>query len=142
MLLCKPSIFAQPIASKTETISRSRNPSRTITISMAPPQQRRRTMSALEARISLVFALASQTSSLSQRRKCFACLLLYSYMNLLKRSVLICLSTSLSVVVDFTTEAAKYFFPKRFETRTLEEALMSGILLCWSLQISWFFGTS
>lgn len=99
-------------------------------------------MSALEARISLVFALASQTSSLSQRRKCFARLLLYSYMNLLKRSVLICLSTSLSVVVDFTTEAAKYFFPKRFETRTLEEALMSGILLCWSLQISWFFGTS
>ncbi|XP_015898812.3 heme-binding-like protein At3g10130, chloroplastic [Ziziphus jujuba] len=108
MLLCEPLIVGQPIASKTQTISRTRNlspspSSRTITnISMAtdrataPRQQRRRTMSALEARISLVFALASQTASLSQR-----------------------------LVLDFTTEAAKYLFPKRFESRTLEEALMS-----------------
>ncbi|KAF3441653.1 hypothetical protein FNV43_RR15568 [Rhamnella rubrinervis] len=57
---------------------------------------RRRTMSAFEARISLVFALASQTSSLSQR-----------------------------LLVDFASETAKYLFPKRFESRNLEEALMS-----------------
>ncbi|KAM0001410.1 putative SOUL hem-binding protein [Helianthus debilis subsp. tardiflorus] len=52
--------------------------------------------SALEARISLVFALASQTSSVSQR-----------------------------LLVDLATETAKYVFPKRFESRNIEEALMS-----------------
>ncbi|KAK9055423.1 hypothetical protein SSX86_026506 [Deinandra increscens subsp. villosa] len=55
-------------------------------------------MSALEARLSLVFALASQTTSVSQRRKFLA---------------------------DLATETAKYVFPKRFESRNLEEALMS-----------------
>ncbi|EXB88697.1 hypothetical protein L484_015382 [Morus notabilis] len=65
---------------------------------LSPPsqQQRRRTMSALEARISLVFALASQTSSVSLR-----------------------------LLADLVTETSKYVFPKRFESRTLEEALMS-----------------
>lgn len=28
--------------------------------------------------------------------------------------------------MDLVTETAKYVFPKRFESRTLEEALMSG----------------
>lgn len=56
----------------------------------------RRTMSAFEARISLIFALASQSTSLSQR-----------------------------LVADAVTETAKYLFPKRFESRTLEEALMT-----------------
>ncbi|CAI9297858.1 unnamed protein product [Lactuca saligna] len=53
-------------------------------------------MSALEARVSLIFALASQTTSVSQR-----------------------------LLADLATETAKYVFPKRFESRNLEEALMS-----------------
>ncbi|KAM7468262.1 hypothetical protein LguiB_015824 [Lonicera macranthoides] len=67
----------------------------------AAPQRRRITrnsnmMSPLEARVSLVLALASQTSSVSQR-----------------------------LLMDLATETAKYVFPKRFETSNLEEALMS-----------------
>ncbi|XP_050884813.1 heme-binding-like protein At3g10130, chloroplastic [Lathyrus oleraceus] len=53
-------------------------------------------MSAFEARISLIFALTSQSTSLSQR-----------------------------LVADLANETAKYLFPKRFESRTLEEALMT-----------------
>ncbi|KAL8191673.1 hypothetical protein R6Q57_028404 [Mikania cordata] len=53
-------------------------------------------MSALEARLSLVFALASQTTFVSQR-----------------------------LLADLATETAKYVFPRRFESRNLEEALMS-----------------
>ncbi|KAL8236550.1 hypothetical protein R6Q59_017631 [Mikania micrantha] len=52
--------------------------------------------SAIEARLSLVFALASQTTSVSQR-----------------------------LLADLATETAKYVFPRRFESRNLEEALMS-----------------
>ncbi|XP_027068231.1 heme-binding-like protein At3g10130, chloroplastic isoform X3 [Coffea arabica] len=53
--------------------------------------------SALEARVSLVFALATQTFSLSQR-----------------------------LLMELASETAKYVFPsRRFESRTLEEALMS-----------------
>lgn len=60
-------------------------------------QRRRSTpMSPNEARISLLFALASQTSSLSQR-----------------------------VFTDLVTETAKYVLPKQFESRNLEEALMT-----------------
>lgn len=33
-----------------------------------------------------------------------------------------------AVLVDLATETAKYVFPERFEARTLEEALMSGIV--------------
>ncbi|XP_057438129.1 heme-binding-like protein At3g10130, chloroplastic isoform X2 [Lotus japonicus] len=57
---------------------------------------RRRTMSAVEARSSLILALASQANSLTQR-----------------------------LVVDVATETARYLFPKRLESRTLEEALMA-----------------
>ncbi|CAA0842949.1 Heme-binding-like protein - chloroplastic [Striga hermonthica] len=54
-------------------------------------------MSPMEARLSLVFALAAQTSSLSQR-----------------------------VLMDLANETAKYVFPsRRFESRSFEEALMS-----------------
>lgn len=56
----------------------------------------RRTISASEARISLIFALASQSTTLSQR-----------------------------LFADVATETAKYLFPKTFESRTLEEALMT-----------------
>ena len=71
MLLCKPSLLTLPQL-RTST-STPRNPKRSlsiITTNSTTPTQRRRTMSAFEARISLVFALASQASSLSQRRKC------------------------------------------------------------------------
>ncbi|KZV17158.1 heme-binding-like protein chloroplastic [Dorcoceras hygrometricum] len=54
-------------------------------------------MSPFEARLSLVAALASQTASLSQR-----------------------------LLMDLASETAKYLFPsKRFQSRNLEEALMS-----------------
>ncbi|XP_022144616.1 heme-binding-like protein At3g10130, chloroplastic [Momordica charantia] len=56
----------------------------------------RTTISAQEARVSLVFALASQASSLSQR-----------------------------VLSELATETLKYLLPKRFESRNLEEALMA-----------------
>ncbi|KAA0043880.1 heme-binding-like protein [Cucumis melo var. makuwa] len=55
-----------------------------------------RTISAQEARLSLVFALASQASTLSQR-----------------------------VLLELASETSKYLLPKRFESRTLEEALMA-----------------
>ncbi|PRQ43947.1 putative SOUL heme-binding protein [Rosa chinensis] len=88
----------------TCTTPLTRNPNRlTATTSMAAdraaapsPPQRRRTMSALEARISLVAALAAQASTVSQR-----------------------------LLLDLAAETAKYVFPKQFEARTLEEALMS-----------------
>ncbi|GER43425.1 SOUL heme-binding family protein [Striga asiatica] len=60
-------------------------------------ERRTAPMSAMEARLSLVFALAAQTSSLSQR-----------------------------VLMEFVYETAKYVFPsRRFESRSFEEALMS-----------------
>lgn len=58
--------------------------------------RRRQTISPSDARVSLLFALASQSFSLSQR-----------------------------VVADLAVETAKYVFPKRFDSRNLEEALMA-----------------
>ncbi|KFK38401.1 hypothetical protein AALP_AA3G108200 [Arabis alpina] len=58
--------------------------------------RRNRDFSANEARVSLVLALASQASSVSQR-----------------------------LLVDLATETAKYVFPKRFNSSNLEEAFMS-----------------
>ncbi|KAL1541386.1 heme-binding-like protein, chloroplastic [Salvia divinorum] len=59
--------------------------------------KRRAATSPLEARVSLILALAAQTSSLSQR-----------------------------LLMDLATETARYVFPsRRFESRNLEEALMS-----------------
>ncbi|XP_059463362.1 heme-binding-like protein At3g10130, chloroplastic isoform X1 [Corylus avellana] len=101
MLLCncKPSLFT--ISPPRISISTPRNPKSSfsiITNSTASDPPRRRAMSAFETRVSLVLALASQASSLSQRRKFLA---------------------------DTATEAVRYVFPKRFESRTLEEALMA-----------------
>ncbi|XP_073017459.1 heme-binding-like protein At3g10130, chloroplastic isoform X2 [Primulina eburnea] len=86
--------------------TRNRKSSRTIfsvksteTTEQKSARRRERTipMSPFEARLSLVAALASQTASLSQR-----------------------------LLTDLASETAKYVFPsKRFETRNLEEALMS-----------------
>ncbi|XP_027349516.1 heme-binding-like protein At3g10130, chloroplastic [Abrus precatorius] len=85
-----PSIPVKPnIHSSTFSITNSASSGERITT-------RRRTMSPFETRISLIFALASQATSLSQR-----------------------------LLADVTTETAKYVFPKRFESRTLEEALMT-----------------
>lgn len=65
-------------------------------VTAAPPHRRNNT-SPLEARISLIFALASQTTSLSHK-----------------------------LLTELAGETAKYVFPKRiFESRNLEEALMS-----------------
>ncbi|XP_056699140.1 heme-binding-like protein At3g10130, chloroplastic isoform X2 [Spinacia oleracea] len=68
------------------------------TMLRSPPSkpQQRRTISAFEARVSLLFALASQSASLSQR-----------------------------VVADFVAETSKYIVPKQLESRNLEEALMT-----------------
>ncbi|KAF8085918.1 hypothetical protein N665_0642s0014 [Sinapis alba] len=55
-----------------------------------------RDLSATEARVSLVLALASQASSVSQR-----------------------------LLADLAVETAKYVFPKRFNSSNLEEAFMS-----------------
>ncbi|XP_050228612.1 heme-binding-like protein At3g10130, chloroplastic [Mercurialis annua] len=62
----------------------------------ASPSPRKATSSASEARVSLIFALASQASNVSQR-----------------------------LLLDLANETAKYVFPKRFESRNLEEALMA-----------------
>ncbi|CAI0462261.1 unnamed protein product [Linum tenue] len=59
----------------------------------SPPK---RAVSAFEARVSLVFALAAQTTNVSQR-----------------------------LLRDLANETARYVFPKRFESRNLEEALMA-----------------
>ncbi|KAK8563412.1 hypothetical protein V6N13_007637 [Hibiscus sabdariffa] len=73
-------------------MERTKATASTTTVAQPP----RRTMSASEARISLVFALASQASSVSQR-----------------------------LLMDLVSETAKYVLPKRFESRNLEEALMA-----------------
>ncbi|XP_010101558.2 heme-binding-like protein At3g10130, chloroplastic [Morus notabilis] len=88
--------ISSPISFNTPMAISSMVANRATALSPPSQQQRRRTMSALEARISLVFALASQTSSVSLR-----------------------------LLADLVTETSKYVFPKRFESRTLEEALMS-----------------
>lgn len=107
MLLCKPSLITQAPSNPHIDRRTVLNPKRrsylnvTTTKSMAAnretmaPQQRR-TMSAFDARVSLVLALASQASSVSQR-----------------------------LFVDLVSETAKYVFPKRFDGRNLEEALMA-----------------
>ncbi|CAA7059999.1 unnamed protein product [Microthlaspi erraticum] len=62
----------------------------------ATRRRQSRDLSATEARVSLVLALASQASSASQR-----------------------------LLADLAVETAKYVFPKRFNSSNLEEALMS-----------------
>ncbi|EOA12562.1 hypothetical protein CARUB_v10026829mg [Capsella rubella] len=62
----------------------------------ARQRQSQAAVSATESRVSLVFALVSQASSVSQR-----------------------------LLADLAVETAKYVFPKRFNSSNLEEALMS-----------------
>ncbi|XP_028114999.1 heme-binding-like protein At3g10130, chloroplastic isoform X3 [Camellia sinensis] len=101
LLSSKPSMITQSLALTNPKINPTSISTTTTTIkSMINDRssQRRPRLSALEARVSLVFALAAQTSALSQRRK---------------------------FLMDLATETAKYVNPKRFESRNLEEALMA-----------------
>ncbi|GMP84491.1 hypothetical protein CsSME_00037999 [Camellia sinensis var. sinensis] len=101
LLSSKPSMITQSLALTNPKINPMSISTTTTTIkSMINDRssQRRPRLSALEARVSLVFALAAQTSALSQRRK---------------------------FLMDLATETAKYVNPKRFESRNLEEALMA-----------------
>ncbi|XP_002528755.2 heme-binding-like protein At3g10130, chloroplastic [Ricinus communis] len=98
MLLCNPSPMIQiqcrckTLTASSTTIIKSMVTDRTATSA----QPRKATSSAFEARVSLIFALASQTSNVSQR-----------------------------LLFDLANETAKYVFPKRFASRNLEEALMA-----------------
>ncbi|GMP84492.1 hypothetical protein CsSME_00037999 [Camellia sinensis var. sinensis] len=99
LLSSKPSMITQSLALTNPKINPMSISTTTTTIkSMINDRssQRRPRLSALEARVSLVFALAAQTSALSQR-----------------------------LLMDLATETAKYVNPKRFESRNLEEALMA-----------------
>ncbi|WCJ34308.1 SOUL heme-binding family protein [Euphorbia peplus] len=94
MLLFQPSvkmIESNLTSSSANPISASMAANR---MTSSPP--RKAMSSAFEARVSLVFALASQTSNLTQR-----------------------------VLFDLANETAKYVFPKRFQSQNLEEALMA-----------------
>lgn len=79
-----------------------------------------RDLSATEARVSLVLALASQASSVSQRRKCSV------FSLILNCYVTVKLCVFVLVLADLAVETAKYAFPKRFNSSNLEEAFMSG----------------
>ncbi|XP_057718884.1 heme-binding-like protein At3g10130, chloroplastic isoform X1 [Arachis stenosperma] len=97
--LCNPTL-SLPLRIPTKANNRSSN---SIITNSASSSKRQRTttttsFSPFETRVSLIFALASQATSLSQRRK---------------------------FIADVASETAKYVFPKRFESRTLEEAFMA-----------------
>ncbi|PSR98512.1 Heme-binding-like protein [Actinidia chinensis var. chinensis] len=92
MLLSNPSMVTQSLAITSPNIK----PMVADRSKITSTPQRRSSMSASEARFSLIVALATQTSSLSQR-----------------------------LLMDLATETAKYVLPRRFEARNLEEALMS-----------------
>ncbi|XP_065855323.1 heme-binding-like protein At3g10130, chloroplastic isoform X4 [Euphorbia lathyris] len=95
MLLFQPSLMIQsPRITITPSFTMIKSMA-TDRIASSPP--RRAMSSAFEARVSLVFALASQTSNVSQR-----------------------------LLLDLANETAKYVLPKRFESQNLEEALMTA----------------
>ncbi|KAL5721271.1 hypothetical protein ACHQM5_013849 [Ranunculus cassubicifolius] len=97
MLLCKASpIFTNTSSLPTLSLIIKSSPSTISSMAADRTSKRRKIISANEARISLVLALATQASSVSQR-----------------------------LVMDLVNESAKYVFPKRFESSNLEEALMS-----------------
>ncbi|XP_010271648.1 PREDICTED: heme-binding-like protein At3g10130, chloroplastic [Nelumbo nucifera] len=99
MLACDASFICQPLCRAGVHMSRNpRRSSRVTVVAMdrSVTSRQRRTMSGFDARVSLVLALATQAFSLSQR-----------------------------ILVDLADETAKYVFPKRFESRNLEEALMT-----------------
>lgn len=73
MSIYSPSVITQPphhrSRSMYSTVKAMSDRTATVTAAAATPQ-RKGSSSAFEARFSLVLALASQTSSLSQRRTC------------------------------------------------------------------------
>ncbi|KAL1821260.1 hypothetical protein ACET3Z_016129 [Daucus carota] len=93
-----PCVITQPAYHRSRklcsTVKAMSERASTLTAAASAPQ--RKGSSAFDARFSLVLALASQTSSLSQR-----------------------------LLMDLATETSKYLFPRRFEPRNFEEALMS-----------------
>ncbi|GMP84495.1 hypothetical protein CsSME_00037999 [Camellia sinensis var. sinensis] len=136
LLSSKPSMITQSLALTNPKINPMSISTTTTTIkSMINDRssQRRPRLSALEARVSLVFALAAQTSALSQRRKCshssiffFPFYLCFQFiMSLYSRIDMIFELGFPVVLMDLATETAKYVNPKRFESRNLEEALMA-----------------
>ncbi|KAL0333480.1 UNVERIFIED_CONTAM: Heme-binding-like protein, chloroplastic [Sesamum angustifolium] len=103
MLLTNPSLSSTQIPVHQRKNSLSHSPIIFPVKSMATADNIKRSarrtapMSAVESRVSLVLALAAQTSSLSQR-----------------------------FLMELANETAKYVFPsRRFESRSLEESLMS-----------------
>ncbi|KDP37298.1 hypothetical protein JCGZ_06752 [Jatropha curcas] len=102
LLLCRASTMIQSLPKTiTATSANPNKPSWNVINSNAtertassPP--RRAMSSAFEARVSLVFAIASQSSNVSRR-----------------------------LLFDLANETAKYLFPRRFESRNVEEALMA-----------------
>ncbi|CAN0879506.1 Heme-binding-like protein At3g10130, chloroplastic [Linum grandiflorum] len=88
-----PSLRNNPVSLPLKVTMRLSTDRRRATAAASPPK---RAVSGFESRISLIFALATQTKSISQR-----------------------------LLFDLANETAKYVFPKRFESRNLEEALMS-----------------
>ncbi|KAK4392069.1 Heme-binding-like protein, chloroplastic [Sesamum angolense] len=103
MLLTNPSMSSTQIPVHQRKNSLSHSPIIFPVKSMATADNIKRSarrtapMSAVESRVSLVLALAAQTSSLSQR-----------------------------FLMELANETAKYVFPsRRFESRSLEESLMS-----------------
>lgn len=72
MSIYSPSVITQPPYQRNRnvysTVKAMSNRTATVTAAAAP--ERKGSSSAFEARFSLVLALASQTSSLSQRRTC------------------------------------------------------------------------
>lgn len=136
MIPCKPSLFSPfqnyPLGLASMASNRPPNPAcfpariksmATDRAAVSPPQKR--PISASEARISLVFALTSQASTVSQRRKCSYTSSDFIPIRQFKFWYWNCWWL-VAVLMDLVTETAKYVFPKRFESRTLEEALMSG----------------
>lgn len=93
----------------------------------AATSQSRRTISAQEARLSLVFALASQASTLSQRGNVSVFYLMIDSTRSLSSYLILSFFGWPAVLSELASETSKYLLPKRFESRNLEEALMAGI---------------
>ncbi|KAK2655275.1 hypothetical protein Ddye_008327 [Dipteronia dyeriana] len=125
MLLCKPSLI-------THSLPKTPNKSSLMISNSIATSDEKKPMSAFEARLSLVFALACQTSSLSQRRICHhfsssikTLIPLTAFLFFIRLIFISFIAHLFVVLTDLATETAKYVFPKRFESRNLEEALMT-----------------
>ncbi|XP_068664156.1 heme-binding-like protein At3g10130, chloroplastic [Aristolochia californica] len=96
MLVVTPFSVFQPLQKFPFGVSEGHGKALSISATAAPPRPNRADRSPLETRLSLVQAVVSQAATVSQR-----------------------------LLIDLANETAKYVFPRRFESRNLEEALMS-----------------